>query len=202
MSSVLCGKHRRGPVPTTGLVALLLALVSGLLRLAIAMDPDPFFFSIDLRRAISAVRPSPKASPHDIVENLTVVHRRVVIAPHQLVPSHGSCSRNGSCRASWSTRPTSFWRRFAGLSCQHSGVSPAFIPRSMRLLRCLGTATMSMILGRRLSPEVAIERSSVDHPSLRQLAVQPHCSWSGHERQAIPDLMLEPASVRQKVRSE
>ena len=55
---------------------------------------NPFFFSarLDLRRAISAVRPYAQGRVvpiQDIVENLTVVRRRVahLIAPHQLVPT-------------------------------------------------------------------------------------------------------------------
>ena len=144
------------PNGRTGLVALLLALAQRLVAAGFAMDPalQPLLLQrrLDLRRAISAVRPYAQGRVvpiQDIVENLTVVRRRVahLIAPHQLVPTvhvdmvlvavMAPAVLLGPPRIDILLAPLCrlilpAFRRLASLY-------PAF---SLRLLRCLGTATI------------------------------------------------------------
>ena len=88
---------RRGPEPTNGSCCLASRARSAACcggRLAMDPAPQPLLLQrrLDLRRAVSAVRPHTQSRVvpiQDIVEDLAVVLRRVahMIAPHQLVPT-------------------------------------------------------------------------------------------------------------------
>ena len=126
-----------------------------------------------------------------------------MIAPHQLVPTvHVDMVLVNRwllpCflvhRAS-----TSFWRRFAGLSSQPAGVSPAFIRAfSSRLLRCLGTATIVEDLAAQVLILVGTSRIKPITPACVNCSRYSHTVWRREpgpldptpeiERQAVTDL--------------
>ena len=150
----------------TGLVALLLALAQRLVAAGFAMDPAPQQRRLDLRAiGCPPIRPRP-CCPHPGYRREPYCRASPRRSPDSAAPAcaDGDMVRRSSCRASWSTAP----RLLLAPLCRL--ILPAFrrLARlyrafSLRLLRCLGTATIeaSMIwppIARSLILQVAIER--------------------------------------------